>query len=175
MGRHADRRDGVVGAQLHIEGEAAGDRVVHLPERDPLFIDAALFQRIGIAPDTAIEMGRLDIGHANGDLAASGHGGDAHLKTVMVVLGGQRRLAACLGFGLVDRLALGLLDHFAGNRHAVDPIGEFRDGGLFRHRKAVERFEIDAVRIVEALLDRRDGITVFKHHADLVIAQREFG
>ena len=83
----------------------------------------------------------LDIGQADTHILSGAHRVNGDIKRLVAVLLGQRGFPASLLFLLVNFTGLLFLKHFTCHRQAVDPVGEFTDGGLFRNRKGIDRFE----------------------------------
>ena len=169
----AERFDRVVGAQMQVEAEGAGDRLVGGPEGEFLLVDAALFERIEVAADAALQLRRLDVDEADFYVAVGADRPDGDVEGAVAVLLGKAGLAARLLLRLVGRAGLLLLQHLGGDRLAVDPVGEFRDGRLARHGEGIDRLEIGGLRVGEDLLDRGDRVAVLHHDLDVVVAQIE--
>ena len=66
--RQSNSVDRIGRLQLEIEAESTCDRVAHLPELDPLLVDATLFQRIEIPTDPGIDIHALHINETHADI-----------------------------------------------------------------------------------------------------------
>ena len=106
MRGQAERFDGVVGAQVQVEAEGAGDRLVGGPEGEFLLVDAALFERIEVAADAALQLRRLDVDEADSCVAVGADRPDGHVEGAVAVLLGEAGLAARLLLRLIGRAGL---------------------------------------------------------------------
>ena len=169
----AQRLHRVSGTQNEIEAEAPPHLFLSRPKGQLPFIDPPFLEGIDVTTNSGIDVCGLNVGDPNADVFAGANRPHRDVEGPVIVLFGNRCFSPRGLLFVVDPTRLFLGNDLTRDRFAVDPVCEFRDRCVFRHRERIDRLEVGRMRVAEHLLHGGDRVAVLDHHFDEVILDRQ--